>query len=89
MTVKVALTHRISGSIRTILFNKEYPVSINAVVPGMVATDFYRDIKIGADQEDNLESVPYVLKAFGVPVEEVGEFFMDISVFESQQYGVC
>ena len=58
---------------------KEYPVSINAVVPGMVATDFYRDIKIGADQEDNLESIPYVLKAFGVPAEEVGDFFTEIS----------
>jgi NAD(P)-dependent dehydrogenase (short-subunit alcohol dehydrogenase family) len=58
---------------------KTYPVSVNAVVPGMVATDFYRDIKVGANQEDNLAGIPYVLRAFGVPADEVGEFFAGIS----------
>ena len=59
---------------------KEYPVSINAVVPGMVATDFYRDIKIGANQEDNLDSIPYVLKAFGVLLKK-----LEISLLNSTQ----
>jgi NAD(P)-dependent dehydrogenase (short-subunit alcohol dehydrogenase family) len=58
---------------------KSYPVSIHCVIPGMVATDFYRNISVGVNQEDNLASLPYVLKAFGVPVEEVGEFFAEIS----------
>jgi short-subunit dehydrogenase len=58
---------------------KSYPVSIHCVIPGMVATDFYRNISVGANQEDNLASLPYVLKAFGVPVKEVGEFFAEIS----------
>jgi NAD(P)-dependent dehydrogenase (short-subunit alcohol dehydrogenase family) len=55
---------------------QKYPISINCVIPGMVATDFYRNIKIGANQEDNLASIPFVLKAFGVPVDEVGGFFL-------------
>ena len=58
---------------------KTYPVSIHTVVPGMVATDFYRNIKVGANQEDNLESIPFVLKAFGVPVQEVGDFFVQLA----------
>jgi NAD(P)-dependent dehydrogenase (short-subunit alcohol dehydrogenase family) len=58
---------------------KSYPISIHSVIPGMVATDFYRDIKIGANQEDNLASIPFVLKAFGVPLDEVGDFFVQIS----------
>jgi NAD(P)-dependent dehydrogenase (short-subunit alcohol dehydrogenase family) len=58
---------------------KKYPISIHTVIPGMVATDFYRNIKVGTNQEDNLESIPFVLKAFGVPVEEVGEFFVRVA----------
>jgi hypothetical protein len=48
-------------------------------------TAFYRDIKIGANQEDNLDSIPYILKAFGVTVEEVGEFFTEISAQKPSQ----
>ena len=58
---------------------KTYPVSIHSVTPGMVATDFYRNIKTGANQDDNLTSLPFVLKAFGIRAEEVGEFFAEIS----------
>lgn len=61
---------------------KRYPISIHSVIPGMVATDFYRNIKIGSNQEENLGSIPYVLKAFGVPAGEVGEFFAQIAAQE-------
>jgi dehydrogenase/reductase SDR family protein 4 len=58
---------------------RKYHISINCVIPGMVATDFYHNIKTGSNQEENLASIPYVLKAFGVPTDEVGQFFAQVA----------
>jgi len=66
------------------LENKAHPISIHAVLPGMVATDFYRDVMPGRGLVAAAQSIPYVLKAVGVPVEEVGRLFVDIA---SQQPG--
>ncbi len=52
--------------------NKRYPVSVNALLPGMVATDFYADIDISPSMGAASENWRYALDAFGVPAAEVG-----------------
>lgn len=59
--------------------NRGYPLSIHAVTPGMVDTDFMKDVKGSPRTAAGQESLPYVLKALGVPVEEVGRFFVPIA----------
>lgn len=59
--------------------NKDYPISIHSVIPGMVETDFYKNIKTSPDLAASVESLPYVLKAFGVPAGVVGRFFVKIA----------
>jgi len=55
--------------------NAEHPnVSINAFVPGMVDTDFYRDdMPVSPRLEATRHNVRFALEAFGTPVAEVGE----------------
>lgn len=62
--------------------NKAHPISIHSVLPGMVATDFYKDIKTTPDLATSARSIPYVLKAFGVPVDKVGHFVAKIAAQE-------
>jgi short-subunit dehydrogenase len=64
--------------------NINFPISINSVVPGMVETDFYKDVKTDSEGKQELESLPYVLNAFGVPLKTVGKFFVELA---SQQPG--
>jgi NAD(P)-dependent dehydrogenase (short-subunit alcohol dehydrogenase family) len=54
--------------------NRDCPnVSINAFVPGMVATDFYRDdMPVSARLESTRHRVQLALDAFGTPLAEVG-----------------
>ncbi len=61
---------------------KDQPISIHSVVPGMVATDFYAEVKTGEGLSATTESLPYVLKALGVPLEEVGRFVADVAAQE-------
>ncbi len=61
---------------------KKYPISIHSVTPGMVATDFYKDMKTSPKLVDNVQSIPYVLKAFGVPVSNVARFCVKIAAQE-------
>jgi len=58
---------------------KDRPISIHSVVPGMVETDFYVDVKTGEGLSATAESLPYVLKAIGVPLDEVGRFVVDVA----------
>jgi NAD(P)-dependent dehydrogenase (short-subunit alcohol dehydrogenase family) len=58
--------------------NKEYPLSIHSVVPGMVETDFYNNMKTSPKLDADVRNLPYVLKAFGVPIDVVGRFFVKI-----------
>ncbi|HDK28081.1 MAG TPA: hypothetical protein ENG48_13465 [Candidatus Atribacteria bacterium] len=53
------------------------------VIPGMVKTDFYRDIKVSRKLTKDLQSLPYALEAFSVPIEEVGKWCADIAARES------
>lgn len=62
--------------------NKQHPISIHSVVPGMVATDFYQDVKTSPELAASTESLPYVLKALGVPLDVVGRFFVEIAAQE-------
>ena len=59
--------------------NRAYPISIHSVIPGMVATDFYKNMKTGPELAASIQSLPYVLKAFGVPTDIVGCFFVKIA----------
>lgn len=52
--------------------NKDVPVSIHAFVPGMVATDFFRDQKVSPRLQASRGNVDLALEALGVPVEEAG-----------------
>lgn len=58
--------------------NKGGNVSICAVIPGMVATDFYKDIATSPRCSGELASLPVVLDAFGVPLDVVAKGFIDI-----------
>ncbi len=64
--------------------NADLPISINSVVPGMVRTDFYKNVKTSQEAEESLKSLPYILNAFGVPLDTVGNFFVELA---SQQPG--
>lgn len=59
--------------------NKKYPVSIHILIPGMVATDFYHDLRVGKNLEARAASVPHVLEAIGVPADEVGRLAVNIA----------
>ncbi len=62
--------------------NRAHSISIHSVIPGMVATDFYRNMKISPELVTRMQSLPYVLKAFGVPTDTVGRFFVKIAAQE-------
>ncbi|MBA7587653.1 Short-chain reductase protein NovJ [subsurface metagenome] len=61
---------------------KGHPISIYMVIPGMVETDFYNDIKVSPKLTKDLKNLPYALEAFGVPIEEVGKLCADIAAQE-------
>jgi len=50
----------------------EATVSVVGFVPGMVDTDFYRDIKTSPRLARTADNWRYALDAFGVPLEEAG-----------------
>jgi short-subunit dehydrogenase len=59
--------------------NKAHPISIHTFIPGMVATEFYNDIKTSPVLAGSASSLPYVLKALGVHTDIVGRFFVRIA----------
>ncbi len=61
------------------LENKGHPISIHAVLPGMVATDFYKDVDASPKLTETARSIPYVLKAVGMPIDLVAQLFVDIA----------
>ena len=62
---------------------KEHPISIHMIIPGMVETDFYNDIKVSTKLAKDIQNLPYALKAFSTPIEKVGEFCMEVAAKES------
>jgi len=62
--------------------DKGNPISIHMIIPGMVETDFYNDIKVSPKLTEDLQNLPYALEAFGVPIEEVGKLCVEIAAQE-------
>ena len=61
---------------------KEYegkPVSVFCVFPGMVDTDLIRKVETTDERRQELDQLEYVLQAFGIPVDEVGELFAELA----------
>lgn len=49
-------------------------VSVHALLPGMVETDFYGpSMRVSPDLEASARNIPWILRAIGVPRREVGE----------------
>jgi len=48
----------------------------------MVATDFYKDIATSPRCSGELDNLPSVLHAFGVPLDTVAQGFVDIAAQE-------
>jgi NAD(P)-dependent dehydrogenase (short-subunit alcohol dehydrogenase family) len=83
MTVYAATKAAVTSLTRSLAQeNKGRPLSIHSVVPGMVATDFYADVKTSERAGDTLEGLPYVLKAIGVPAHEVGRLVARLAAQE-------
>ncbi|KYK30265.1 MAG: SDR family oxidoreductase [Theionarchaea archaeon] len=61
---------------------KGYTLSIHCVFPGMVETDFYKDIKVSPDLAHTAKSIPVALKVFGVPKDKVARAIVDICAQE-------
>jgi short-subunit dehydrogenase len=64
---------------------KEYetePISIHCLLPGMVKTDFYKDVKVSPNLTDQIDNLPYILDSFGVPVKEVANAAVAIAAQE-------
>jgi glucose 1-dehydrogenase len=62
--------------------NKSQPVSIHTLMPGMVETDFYKDIETSPDSAAGVAGIPYILKAIGVPVGVVSDAVVNIAAQE-------
>lgn len=58
---------------------KEKPVSIHSVFPGMVDTDFFKDIKVSKGLENRIKNISLVLNSIGVPLEVVGQKTAEIA----------
>ncbi|MCK4777815.1 MAG: SDR family oxidoreductase, partial [Actinomycetia bacterium] len=63
---------------------KEYPISIFSVMPGMVDTDLIKSTKTNEKLAKDMEALPYILNAFGVPIGVVAK---KIAVIASQKPG--
>jgi NAD(P)-dependent dehydrogenase (short-subunit alcohol dehydrogenase family) len=59
--------------------NRGSPVSIHLLNPGMVPTDFYRDMRVGKNLEARAAGLPNVLSAIGVPPQEAGKLAVEIA----------
>lgn len=65
-TAIVSLTRSLAAE------NKSVPnLSVNAFVPGMVETDFYRDLSVSPRLERTKDNWRFAMDAFGVPLETV------------------
>lgn len=52
--------------------NRTAPVSVHALVPGMVETDMYRDMDISPRLEASADNWRHAMRAFGVEISRVG-----------------
>ncbi len=64
---------------------KGYPLSIYSVIPGMVETDFYKDMKVSPQLAREVEAIPLMLKVFGVPKETAAKAIVNIAAQEPRR----
>lgn len=57
---------------------EKHPISIHAVVPGMVATEMLTDAAFSPELAHRAQMLPLALNAFGVPIEVVARKFVDV-----------
>jgi NAD(P)-dependent dehydrogenase (short-subunit alcohol dehydrogenase family) len=62
--------------------NRDIPVSIHLLQPGMVDTDFYTDLVVSPCLEESAGNVPLVLEAFGARPEDSGRKVVEIAAQE-------
>lgn len=62
--------------------NRGTGISINGVVPGMVRTDFFKDLKVSPQLENNMKVMPYLLNALAVEPGEAGRGFIPVMAQE-------
>jgi NAD(P)-dependent dehydrogenase (short-subunit alcohol dehydrogenase family) len=58
--------------------NRDKPLSINCLFPGMVATDMYVNVKTCPDTESRMRIMPALLKAFATPMERVQQVAVEM-----------
>jgi NAD(P)-dependent dehydrogenase (short-subunit alcohol dehydrogenase family) len=61
---------------------KDHPISIHSILPSMVDTELTTDVKTSPKLSDATKTMPYVMKAIGVPVDVVGSFVAQIAAQE-------
>jgi NAD(P)-dependent dehydrogenase (short-subunit alcohol dehydrogenase family) len=72
--VYAATKAAVSSITRSLSKEKRGPgFSVFAVIPGMVATDFFRDMKVSPSLKKRNEGMPYVLDALALPASSVGQ----------------
>ena len=62
--------------------NRDVGISVNAVVPGMVETDFYVDIECSPRLVATKDNWRYAMDAFGVPLAKVAAEFVRLADLE-------
>lgn len=58
---------------------RRYPVSIHSISPGMVATDFYKDVVTRPEMAAQARKLAYVMRVVGVPPEAVGKLVAEVA----------
>ncbi len=70
--------------------NKDKPISINCLFPGMVETDIYKDVKTCPETDSKMGLMSVLLKAFATPIERVQKVALEMcSVKPGRITGKC
>ena len=70
--------------------NKGYRISINCVMPGMVATDMFKSVATCPETEKQMDIMPVLLKSFASPIPDVQKLFVELCGQEPGRYtGRC
>jgi NAD(P)-dependent dehydrogenase (short-subunit alcohol dehydrogenase family) len=73
LTKSLAREHKVPG------------ISVFAVIPGMVSTDFFRQMKVSPRCAERNEGMPYVLDALALPAAFVGRSVAELAVLPPAQ----
>jgi glucose 1-dehydrogenase len=70
--------------------NKNYKISINCVMPGMVATDMFENVVTCPETERQMSILPVILKSFASPIQDVQKLFVELCAQEPGKHtGRC